>query len=173
MGDSQRILVVAGARALSRTSAARLWALAEIATAMHAHRVTAVCHGACLASPDEWTGDLARLARVTIIGWPLTVNKARIWTPGTVPRDLRDGDRYTYEGPHPRNAAMARWAGDRLRAGDDVRGLTLRCDWPMTDGRATQGTAHARSELVRALGAERVVDLVCPREFGPTTDAGR
>lgn len=168
MVDPRRILVVAGSRALARTPAARLWALAEIIAAMRTHSADTVCHGACIGSPDEWSSDLARMARIGTVAWPLSPNRARVWAPGVAPRNLLDGDRYPYDGPHPRNAAMARWAGDRLRVGDDVRALTLRCPWPMADGRTTQGTAHARGELVRALGAERVTDLVCPRELGPT-----
>jgi hypothetical protein len=89
-------------------------------------------------------------------------------------RPVGGSERYAYKTPLERNAAMARWAGDMLRRGLDVRALSLRCGWPFVDGqRATQGTAHARDHLVRALGAERVVDLVCPREHGPTMGGGR
>jgi hypothetical protein len=172
MSDPQRILVVAGARALSRTPAARSWALAKIATMMHDLRVTAVCHGACPDSPDEWAEGIARVATLAFIRWPAggTPSVSRYSETGGIFRNVAGHEGYPYVRPLERNAAMATWAGDRLRAGDEVHALTLRCPWPMADGRTTQGTAHARDHLVRALGAERVVDLVCPREHGPTTE---
>lgn len=171
MVDPQRILVVAGSRALSRTPAARLWALAAIARVMHDLRVTAVCHGACPDSPDEWAEGIARVATLAFIRWPAggTPSESRYSETGGIFRSVAGHESYPYTRPLERNAAMARWAGDRLRVGLDVRALSLRCDWPFVDGqRATQGTAHARDHLVRALGAARVVDLVCPRELGPT-----
>lgn len=170
MADAQRILVVAGARALSRTPAARLWALAAIARVMHDLRATAVCHGACPDSPDTWADDLAKTAHVTRVRWPIDGGPHILWQRDGAcgSRPIAHAELYTYEGPHPRNATMARWAGHELTVEHhDVCALTLRCPWPMTDGRTTHGTAHARNELVRAIGAARVVDLVCPRELGP------
>lgn len=174
MADSRRILVVAGARALSRTPEARVWSLAQITTAMHAHRADVIVHGAC-EGPDVWADGLAWTSLLTRVAWPLGgvahVIRHTGGAPAWASRPIADAGNYAYASPLDRNAAMARWAGDMLRAGLDVHGLTLRCDWPMRDGeRATQGTAHARDRLVAALGAARVTDLVCPRELGPGGD---
>lgn len=175
MPDPRRLLVVAGARALSRTPAARVWSLAQIATAMHTHRADVIVHGAC-EGPDVWADGLAWTSLLTRVVWPLGgvahVIRHTGGAPAWASRPIADVERYPYASPYDRNAAMARWAGDRARV-DDVRALTLRCDWPLRDGeRATQGTAHARDRLVVALGAERVTDLVCPRDLGPEARRG-
>lgn len=177
MADAQRVLVVGGARALSRTPAARLWALAEIAAAMRAHGATVVAHGACRGSPDEWADDLARIALVARVRFPVgeapTIIVHRDRAPVWAARPIAHAKIYVRSTPLDRNAAVAQWASAVMVAGaGDVRALTLRCDWPFVDGqRATQGSAHARDQLVRALGADRVTDLVCPRELGPTRAA--
>lgn len=164
----RRILVVAGARALSRTARARVWAAARIIESMERSGADTICHGACIASPDEWAGDLARIGRLTQVSWPLALGHARVWVPGDKIRNLREADEYAFSEALERNAVMARWAGDMLRAGHHVEALTLRCEWPVVDGdRATQGTASARDRLIEQLGRERVTDLVCPREHGP------
>ena len=177
MPDPRRILVVSGARALRRTRAAKLWALRELAARIYSGEVDTVAHGVCRGSPDDWSDHLAH----NICSWGEVVDVVR-WAMPEKEYDpkgaykivngdfvlIKGAERYPYATPLERNAAMARWAGDMLRAGLDVRALTLRCDWPLVDGeRATQGTAHARDRLVAALGAARVTDLVCPRELGP------
>lgn len=172
----RHILVVTGSRALDRTRAAKLWALRELASRLLSGAVDTVAHGGCRHSPDDWSDTLA-----TNFTWGTVVDVVRWAMPKTDsdPRGaykivggnfvlIRNADRYPYAKPLERNAAMALWAGDLLSEGHDVRGLALRCDWPLRDGeRATQGTAHCRDRLVVALGAGRVKDLVCPREFGP------
>lgn len=173
MADPRRILVVSGARALSRTPAARVWSLAQIATAMHAHCADTIVHGAC-EGPDVWADLIAREAHITRVKFPLETRAHALFFRGRAwnAREIADPDRYAYATPLARNDAMARWAGDRARV-DDVRALTPRCDWPMRDGeRATQGTAYARDRLVAALGAARVTDLVCPRGLGPEVSRG-
>jgi len=166
VADPRRILVVSGARALSRTPAARVWSVREIVSRLDA-RVT-LAHGDCREGPDLWAWSVARLALATIVAFP-AYSEPYFTDPDASVRPLRGADLYVYKTPLERNAAMARWAGDMLRKGLDVRALSLRCDWPLVDGeRATQGTAHARDRLVAALGAERVTDLVCPREHGPS-----
>ena len=171
MVDPQRILVVTGARALSRTPEARVWALREIVARLDA-RVT-LAHGDCREGPDLWAWSTARLTVSPIVAFPAFA-EPYVTDPDASVRPLGGAEHYVYKTPLERNTAMARWAGDMLRRGLDVRALSLRCDWPFVDGqRATQGTAHARDHLVRALGAERVTDLVCPREFGPTMGGGQ
>lgn len=165
MGSPQRILVVAGARALSRTVAARLWSLREILA--HLNGVTCVAHGDCREGPDLWAWTLARCASINTVAWTAFAEPHVVDGDGMA-RALRHAERYAYRTPLERNGAMARWAGDMAVAGADVTALTLRCDWPWTDDRrATQGTAHARDRLREALGADRVMDLVCPPQFGP------
>ena len=142
---------------------------------MHAHRADTIVHGAC-EGPDTWADGLAWTSLLTRVAWPLGGIAHVIRHTGDAPawasRPIANAESYRYDGPHPRNDAMARWAGDRARV-DDVRALTLRCAWPLVDGeRATQGTAHARDRLVAALGAARVTDLVCPRELGPEARGG-
>ena len=161
------ILVVSGSRALRRTPAARVWSLAQITASMNHDRAEAVAHGGCPDSPDDWCERLALLAGLTRVCWPIEGFPFVAPASGRM-RPVADADRYPYEGPLRRNAAMARWAGDLLRAGHDVRALALRCDWPLREGeRATQGTANCRERLIEALGAERVMDLACPKEHGP------
>lgn len=165
MVDPQRVLVVAGARALSRTPEARVWALREIVARLDA-RVT-LAHGDCREGPDLWAWSVARLAVSPIVAFPAFA-EPYVTDPDASVRPLGGAVKYTYKTPLERNAVMARWAGEMLRRGLDVRALTLRCEWPLIDGmRATQGSAHARDQFVFALGAARVVDLVCPRELGP------
>ncbi len=171
MGDPQRILVVTGARALSRTPEARVWALREIVARLDA-RVT-LAHGDCREGPDLWAWSVARLALATVVAFP-AYSEPYLTDPDASVRPLRGTERCAYKMPLERNTTMARWAGDMLGRGLDVRALSLRCDWPFVDGqRATQGTAHARDHLVRALGAERVTVLVCSREHGPTAGGDR
>lgn len=163
-----RLLLVAGARTRARPhprGAVVGDARARRACSLGALRDRRA--GACPKSPDE----LAKLARLVRIAWPRD-GGPQVFIPvqpfGWHARDLRDADRYPYQGPLQRNEAMALWAGDQLRAGRDVDAVTLRCDWPLKDGeRKTLGTTHARDHLVTQLGAARVTDLVCPREFGP------
>ena len=59
---SDRILVVAGARALDVSPAARLWAMRELAARVLSGRYTTVVQGRCAKSPDEWA-DESRPAR--------------------------------------------------------------------------------------------------------------
>lgn len=164
MRDPRRILVVSGARALSRTPAARLWALREILLRLDPH--TVVAHGDCYEGPDVWGWSLARIGCLPQVCFPARAAPYITERDGSV-RPLR-GD-FKYSSPLERNDVLARWAGGQLRMGRDVRAITLRCDWPLVDGeRATQGTAYTRDRLVEALGAERVTDLVCPAQFGPS-----
>jgi hypothetical protein len=151
-----------------------VWSLAQIAQAMHTHRADVIVHGAC-EGPDAWADGLAWTALVTRVVWPLGgvahVIRHTGGAPAWASRPIADVERYAYYSPLQRNEAMAQWAGDQQRAGHSAVALTLRCDWPLRDGeRATQGTATARDRLVDALGAERVTDLVCPRELGPTIE---
>ena len=177
MADVPRILVVTGARALRRTRTSRLWALRELSARIYAGNVDVVAHGYCSDSPDQWADDLARImmsaSPVEVVRWLIPRRESDPQGPYKIVNGkfelIRGADRYPYKEPLERNAAMARWAGDMLRKGLDVRALSLRCDWPLVDGqRATQGTRDARDRLVAALGAERVTDLVCPREHGPS-----
>ena len=170
---SDRILVVAGARALDVSPAARLWAMRELAARVLSGRYTTVVQGRCAKSPDEWADELAKLGRLVRIAWPIDggpLVSIPVQPFGWHVRDLRDAARYPYQGPLPRNEAMALWAGDQRRAGHDVDAVTLRCDWPAADGRRTNGTGRARDYLVAQLGADRVTDLVCPLEYGPGGD---
>lgn len=178
MPDPRRILVVAGARALLRTPEARVWSLAQIATAMHTHRADVIVHGACKGSPDEWADELARQALLSRVRFPVgeapTIIVHRDHAPVWAARPIAHAKIYVRSTPLDRNAAMALWASHvTVAAAGDFRALTLRCDWPLRDGeRATQGTATARDRLVAALGAARVTDLVCPRELGPEVSRG-
>lgn len=164
-----RILVVAGARALSRTRAARLWAVGYLASRIYnGQSFDAVAHGGCRSSPDEWADELASVAAIDRVVWALGKQPrvydayAGLW------RGMVGHERFPYKQPLERNAAMALWAGSMLRRGLDVRAVTLRCPWPMRDGeRATQGTANARDELIRELGVDRVSDMECPTKHGP------
>lgn len=169
----RRILVVTGARALSRTPAARLWALRELAARIYSGEVDAVAHGACAESPDDWADTLAREAHIARIrfrvGSTPDVIVHRDHAPVWAARPIAFAATYDTSTPLRRNASMGRWASDITVAGLDVRALSLRCSWPLVDGqRATQGTRDARNRLVEAIGAERVTDLVCPAEHGPS-----
>lgn len=170
---ADHLLVVAGARALDVSPAARLWAMRELAARVFDGRTTTVVQGRCAKSPDEWADELAKLARLTRVAWPIDGGPQVLYPVqlfGWHVRGLRDAARYPYCGPIPRNEAMARWAGDQLRAGHDVTAVTLRCDWPAADGRRTNGTVRARDYLVTQLGADRVTDLVCPLSLGSGGD---
>lgn len=151
-----RILVVTGSRALSRTLAARRWARYELAARIFSptNLVDVVAHGMCPDSPDLWADELAVHAGCDAVKFPARTTAAP-W-------------RAT---PLERNAMMARWAGDMLAWKYDVTALSLRCAWPLKDdARKTEGAAHCRDHLIRALGAERVTDLECPAEFGPAME---
>lgn len=173
-----RILVVTGSRALSRTLAARRWARYELAARIFSptNLVDVVAHGMCPDSPDLWADELAVHAGCDAVKFPARTTAAP-WraTPyvrvGTTHRPMSTAMQYVYATPLERNAMMARWAGDMLAWQYDVTALSLRCAWPLKDdARKTEGAAHCRDHLIRALGAERVTDLECPAEFGPAME---
>lgn len=173
-----RILVVTGSRALTRTVAARRWARFELAARIFSATdlVDVVAHGVCPESPDVWADELAVLASCDAVKFPARSTNAP-WraTPyvrrGTTHRPMTTAMQYVYATPLERNAMMARWAGDMLAQGHNVTAIALRCPWPLKDdARKTEGAAHCRDHLIRAIGAARVVDLECPREFGPTME---
>lgn len=159
-----RLLVVTGSRALNDTLVARAWALRELAARIFADDAAIVVHGQCKGSPDDWADELAKLARITRIAWPIDGGPL-VFVPvqsfGWHVRDLRDSASYPYQGPKPRNAAMIRWAADQRDASHVVRVLALRAPWA-----TTHGTEHTAT-VARRAGLD-VVELVCPPECGPT-----
>lgn len=176
MADPQNILVVTGSRALARTAAARVWALRELAARIYSGTVDVVAHGACRNSPDDWADNLAKNfgvdTSIGVVRWHMKRDASDPPGPYKVVDGnfvlIRGAELYPYATTLERNSAMARWAGDMLKIGLGVTGLALRCEWPLRDGeRKTEGAAHCRDALFRALGADRVEDLVCPRHLGP------
>lgn len=166
MTNKLRILVVSGARALDDYRASRAWALRELAARIFSGDVDVVAHGACRNSPDVWADNLAEtdlLNRVSFaLGEPprLLFQRKLDW----YYREIERASDYQYgSDPHARNRALARWAADRRGEGHDVRAITLRCAWSKTNG-----TGYTLAELVKLLGAERVADLMCPAEYGPS-----
>lgn len=173
---TRRIIVIAGARALSRTRAARRWAVSYLASRIYnGAGFDTVVHGGCLSSPDEWSDELASVAAIDRVVWSLRRHPRVFDASSGNWRDMKGYASFPYSNPLERNDAMALWAGAMLRKGADVHAVTLRCPWPLRDGeRATQGTAHARDALLRELAdPARVRDIECSAAFGPQPQSNR
>lgn len=166
MADSLRVLVVAGARALQDTPGARRWSLTQLTTAADELGADVVVHGGC-AGPDLWADELAKMALLTRVVWPHSAAPHVLaYVDGAWrSKELRDAELYRYQGPLPRNAAMARWAAAQAIAGHRVVAVILRAPWSRT-----HGSEHARDQLRKRIGDVNVADLVCPGERGPKND---
>lgn len=167
MTSKLRILVVSGARALDDYRASREWALRELASRIFSGDVDVVAHGACRNSPDVWADNLAETAILNRVSFALG-EPPRLFFQQKLDwyyREIERASDYQYgSDPHARNRALARWAADRRGEGHDVRAVTLRCAWSKTNG-----TGYTLAEFKRLLDVERVTDLVCPAEYGPST----
>lgn len=138
-----RILVVTGARVLDVDDRPRRWARMRVAEAITDTLFTTggpadlVVHGDA-AGPDRWAEDLATYLLLPRVVFSLVLPGRPVSRSGSRWRATRDADRYTYDGPLPRNAVMMRWAADRRAEGHVVEVLALTAPWSNTGG-----TRHA------------------------------
>lgn len=164
-----RLLLVTGARALSETRMAKIWASDLISAAMGWWRPDVLVHGGCAGSPDEWAGDYVRDDwRYQHIATRVFLLDGQIVAQGALPPEvttfldrwdecepLATRDRFRI--PLRRNRAMVNAV---TCCGADVLVLALRAPWAKTNG-----TAHT-ARLAREAGL-LVAERMCPAEHAP------
>ena len=124
----RKILLVTGARSLcdarcTIVALSRVWVLDHLRLHLESYNpaLDLVVAGDAV-GPDRWALELARERKLTFARWRLD---------GVVEKRLSNGDvqrrRFAETAVHPldRNAAMARWCGERSTLGDKVSTLAF------------------------------------------------
>lgn len=153
------IIVLTGSRAWDTDAKSRSWARGALVQTFALHGPDLVAHGAAPGWDHE--GDsLAQWVGVPRAVFALSRQIPFLHLPGGTARPLADADRYRYDGPLPRNAALMRWAADR--AADGHRVVVVGCIAPWS---VTRGTRHA-IEQAKALDLN-VVEIEAPESSFP------
>lgn len=157
--ETLSILILTGSRAWMVSARSRAWARWALARAYVELSPDVVAHGAALGWDTE--GDqLAAWLSIARAVFPLREARPYLVHPARGTRPLANEDRYPYQGPLPRNAAMMRWGADRAAEGHRVIVLSARAPWSNTGG-----TRHAIQQA--ALVGLPITDLVIPPEAWP------
>jgi len=147
VSDRQRILVVTGSRAFEADDRSRAWARRAMLGAFHLVGPSIVVHGGA-PGWDLYAEHLATwlgLPRIVFaLGPRQLIAEPRIHLPGGAFRAVKDGKRYGYSAPLPRNEAMMRWAADQLATGHHVDVVAARAPWSSTGG-TLDAVKHARA----------------------------
>lgn len=165
---STNVLLVTGSRALADTPGARAWAHGVLDEALISVDLL-VAGGA--AGPDTWARELAERVR-PLVAWREYRLDGGVHTPrglvarwdaAVLPSD-RDELASPTRRPLRRNRAMVEAVARAAAAGHRVRVVAVRAPWART-----AGTAYT-ARLAREAGL-RVVECVCPVQFGPAAKA--
>lgn len=152
------ILILTGSRAWAVDARSRTWARRALARAFVELSPDVVAHGGARGWDTE--GDqLAAWLSIARAVFPLGEARPYLIRAGGG-RPLAHADRYPYQGPLPRNAAMMHWGADRAAEGHKVQVLAARAPWS-----GTGGTRHAIGQA-RLFGLP-VTDLEFPPEAWP------
>lgn len=159
MSTSRSVLILTGSRVWVVDARSRAWARRALARAYVEFSPDVVAHGGAPGWDTE--GDqLAAWLSIPRAVFPITKGVVPYLIRAGGGRPIAHAERYRYEGPLPRNAAMMRWGADLASEGHKVRVLSARAPWS-----GTGGTRHAIGQA--QLVGLPVTDLEVPPEAFP------